>query len=127
MLKEVDAQRTGQSACAIGAVRVISLFHSSVSNQWVLFGAQFRSTQGIEAVPYLMAMSPANGLVPAVERLAVVNTAGIWKTGYGLFSMKAGWLISLVSDTPEGAQNKNCLDNLYVVMLPEIAVRADTR
>lgn len=126
-LKEVDAQQPGQSACAVGAVRVMPPFHPAVAGHWALFGMRFRAVHGIEAQPYLMAMSPSDGSVPAAERLAVVNMVKGWKTGYGILRMQDGWLVSLVTDTPDGLQNENCLDNLFIVVLPDIRFVSDAR
>ncbi|MBX3053000.1 MAG: hypothetical protein KF753_16075 [Caldilineaceae bacterium] len=120
-LREVDKQHPGQSVCAVGAVRIMPPFQPLMPGRWALFGAEFRTIQGAGAQPYLMAMSPVDGSVPAVGRLAVINEVDYWQKGYGLLQIQEDWLVSLVTDTPDGLQNENCIDNLFVVLLPEVS------
>ena len=50
-----DNLGSGQVACVTGGVRLSTALKSVEKGQWVMFGAKFRTSRGVPAVPYFFA------------------------------------------------------------------------
>ncbi len=121
-LWESDDGLRGQVACVSGEVRLSTVFRPMEKEGWMIYGATFRTTRGKSVTPYLIAVSH-DGSVQDIGSLSVVRNTSVndgWYFGYGIVHLSADESVSMFLDGVGGVDNETCLDNLFLLTLPDL-------